>query len=81
MFSCQSPKSKLGNSVSKRSQVRSTLMIMSGFDLPEEQGGAPTELKRKYRELLTRAVAEGHELGNHLQFEAGKAKAGKRCEK
>lgn len=45
-------------------------MIMSGFDLPLEQGGAPKELRAKYRALLARAVSEGHELGNHLQFDA-----------
>ncbi|CAK9056477.1 unnamed protein product [Durusdinium trenchii] len=44
-------------------------MIMSGFDLPLEQGGAPKELRAKYRALLARAVSEGHELGNHLQFD------------
>ena len=30
---------------------------------------------RRYRELLKRAVTEGHELGNHLQFDAWRSAA------
>lgn len=31
--------------------------------------GSIWNLARRYRELLKRAVADGHELGNHLQFD------------
>ncbi|CAL1157737.1 unnamed protein product, partial [Cladocopium goreaui] len=55
--------------VLKENQVHATLMIMSGFDVAVEHGGASPELRKRYRELLKRAVTEGHELGNHLQFD------------
>mmetsp|Transcript_8971 Transcript_8971/g.22441 ORF Transcript_8971/g.22441 Transcript_8971/m.22441 type:complete len:334 (+) Transcript_8971:89-1090(+) len=52
-----------------RHKVRATLFIMSGFDLSEEDGGMEPKARQRCRELLERAVAEGHELANHLQFD------------
>jgi len=50
-------------------QVTATLFIMSGFDSDAEKGGMKPEARKRCRELLRRAVKEGHELGNHLQFD------------
>lgn len=50
-------------------KVTATLFIMSGFDLDPEKGGMKPEARKRCRDLLQRAVAEGHELGNHLQFD------------
>lgn len=53
----------------KKHSVTATFFIMSGFDMSEEEGGLPMEQRQQFRALLQRAVAEGHELGNHLQFD------------
>eukprot|EP00933_Yihiella_yeosuensis_P037595 TRINITY_DN31590_c0_g1_i1.p1 TRINITY_DN31590_c0_g1~~TRINITY_DN31590_c0_g1_i1.p1 ORF type:complete len:316 (-),score=45.74 TRINITY_DN31590_c0_g1_i1:190-1137(-) len=50
-------------------KVRATFFIMSGFDLPTNKGGMDDEARARCRGLLKRAVAEGHELANHLQFD------------
>eukprot|EP00927_Polykrikos_kofoidii_P062385 TRINITY_DN57198_c0_g1_i1.p1 TRINITY_DN57198_c0_g1~~TRINITY_DN57198_c0_g1_i1.p1 ORF type:complete len:328 (+),score=37.33 TRINITY_DN57198_c0_g1_i1:72-986(+) len=55
--------------VLRKNNVRATFFIMSGFDLKPEKGGMTLEDRERYRGLLKRAVAEGHELGNHLQFD------------
>lgn len=55
--------------VLKKHGVTATLFIMSGFALPPEEGGMQKEQREHCLELLRRAVAEGHELGNHLQFD------------
>ncbi|CAJ1336342.1 unnamed protein product, partial [Effrenium voratum] len=55
--------------VLKEHKVRATLMVMSGFDLPKDQGGPDPAVRQRYKALLSRAVSEGHELGNHLQFD------------
>ncbi|CAK0842613.1 unnamed protein product [Prorocentrum cordatum] len=50
--------------------VRATLLVMSGFDAePGEGGPSDPKLREQLRELMRRAVAEGHELGNHLKFD------------
>ena len=56
--------------VLKENEVKATLMVMSGFDLSPSMGGCSPKLRQRYRDLLRRAVEEGHELGNHLQFAA-----------
>lgn len=55
--------------VMKKHSVTATLFIMSGFILPPEKGGMQDEKREQCLALLRRAVAEGHELGNHLQFD------------
>lgn len=50
-------------------KVKATFMVMSGFDLEEEQGGMPKDQRNRCNKLLQRAVEEGHELANHLQFD------------
>eukprot|EP00931_Biecheleriopsis_adriatica_P030292 TRINITY_DN17867_c0_g1_i1.p1 TRINITY_DN17867_c0_g1~~TRINITY_DN17867_c0_g1_i1.p1 ORF type:complete len:305 (-),score=31.70 TRINITY_DN17867_c0_g1_i1:36-950(-) len=55
--------------VLKENNVKATLMIMSGFDLPESEGGMVPQERERCKSLLRRAVCEGHELGNHLQFD------------
>mmetsp|Transcript_58930 Transcript_58930/g.111157 ORF Transcript_58930/g.111157 Transcript_58930/m.111157 type:complete len:369 (-) Transcript_58930:80-1186(-) len=50
-------------------KVKATFMVMSGFDLEEEQGGMPKAQRDRCNKLLQRAVDEGHELANHLQFD------------
>eukprot|EP00405_Crypthecodinium_cohnii_P017504 CAMPEP_0206460166 /NCGR_PEP_ID=MMETSP0324_2-20121206/24603_1 /ASSEMBLY_ACC=CAM_ASM_000836 /TAXON_ID=2866 /ORGANISM="Crypthecodinium cohnii, Strain Seligo" /LENGTH=318 /DNA_ID=CAMNT_0053931843 /DNA_START=33 /DNA_END=989 /DNA_ORIENTATION=+ len=55
--------------VLRKHEVKATLFIMSGFDLPEDQGGMDPKAREKCRQLLKRAVEEGHELGNHLKFD------------
>jgi len=55
--------------VLKRHDVTATFFIMSGFTLPLEEGGLPPLERDRCLALLRRAVAEGHELGNHLQFD------------
>uniref|UniRef100_A0A7S1M5Q7 NodB homology domain-containing protein n=1 Tax=Alexandrium catenella TaxID=2925 RepID=A0A7S1M5Q7_ALECA len=55
--------------VLKEHEVTATLFVMSGFDLAPEKGGMKPEARKRCRELLQRAVAEGHEFGNHLQFD------------
>lgn len=50
-------------------KVRATLFVMSGFTLDPEKGGMEPGAGARCRALLKRAVAEGHELGNHLQFD------------
>lgn len=55
--------------VLKKHSVTATLFIMSGFALPPEEGGMPKEQRERCMALLRRAVAEGHELANHLQFD------------
>lgn len=55
--------------VLRANKVTATFMVMSGFDLPHTDGGMEDEARKRCRALLTRAVAEGHELANHLQFD------------
>eukprot|EP00929_Paragymnodinium_shiwhaense_P085002 TRINITY_DN45481_c0_g1_i2.p1 TRINITY_DN45481_c0_g1~~TRINITY_DN45481_c0_g1_i2.p1 ORF type:complete len:306 (-),score=61.13 TRINITY_DN45481_c0_g1_i2:106-1023(-) len=55
--------------VLKKHKVTATLFIMSGFDLPVEEGGMPPKDREQCHELLKRAVAEGHELANHMLFD------------
>lgn len=55
--------------VLKLNKVTATFMVMSGFDLPEASGGMDDKSRQRCRNLLKRAVAEGHELANHLQFD------------
>jgi len=55
--------------VLRENRVTATFFVMSGFDLDPADGGMENEARLRCRELLKRAVAEGHELGNHMQFE------------
>mmetsp|Transcript_50345 Transcript_50345/g.93091 ORF Transcript_50345/g.93091 Transcript_50345/m.93091 type:complete len:305 (+) Transcript_50345:70-984(+) len=55
--------------VLKANNVKATFFIMSGFNLPALQGGMDTDRAAHCKKLLKRAVDEGHELGNHLQFD------------
>lgn len=55
--------------VLKSHGVKATLFIMSGFRSPEEEGGLAPEARQRCMDLLRRAVAEGHELANHLKFD------------
>mmetsp|Transcript_16801 Transcript_16801/g.43432 ORF Transcript_16801/g.43432 Transcript_16801/m.43432 type:complete len:333 (+) Transcript_16801:91-1089(+) len=55
--------------VLKKHEVKATLFVMSGFDLPTAQGGMESKARERCRELLKRAVEEGHELANHMQFD------------
>lgn len=47
--------------------VHATFMVMSGFNA--ESGGLDDAGRRRHMALLERAVAEGHELGNHTMFD------------
>jgi len=51
-----------------RFEVKATFFVMSGFDMRPEEGGPDDARRRHCRQLLLRAVREGHELGNHMQF-------------
>lgn len=55
--------------VLRRHGVTATFFIMSGFLLPPEEGGMQAPERERCLELLRRAVEEGHELANHLQFD------------
>jgi len=55
--------------VLRDNSVTATLFIMSGFSLDSADGGMEDKAKRRCRDLLKRAVDEGHELGNHMQFD------------
>lgn len=56
--------------VLRDNNVRATLLVMSGFDAePDEGGHSDPKVREQLRELMRRAVAEGHELGNHLKFD------------
>lgn len=55
--------------VLKKHGVQATFFIMSGFVYPPEEGGMQAEERERCLALLRRAVSEGHELGNHLQFD------------
>jgi len=55
--------------VLKENKVTATFMIMSGFDLQQADGGMEDKARKRCRKLLERAVNEGHELANHLQFD------------
>jgi len=55
--------------VLRQNGVTATFFVMSGFDLDAADGGMENEAKLRCRDLLKRAVDEGHELGNHMQFE------------
>jgi len=55
--------------VLRENGVTATFFIMSGFDLDPADGGMENEERRRCRDLLKRAFDEGHELGNHMQFE------------
>jgi len=55
--------------VLRENGVTATFFIMSGFDLDPADGGMEKEARLRCKELLKRAVDEGHELGNHMQFD------------
>lgn len=55
--------------VLRENKVKATLMIMSGFDVDSSKGGMKPKDRKRCRALLQQAVADGHELGNHLQFD------------
>lgn len=52
--------------VLKDNGAKATLFVMSGYEVDRSLGEAE---RTRYRRLLHRAVAEGHELGNHTMFD------------
>lgn len=55
--------------VLKKHEVKATLFVMSGFTKPPEEGGMESSASERCLALLKRAVAEGHELANHMMFD------------
>lgn len=55
--------------VLKANGVRATFFVMSGYEAAEADGGLLAEARERCRRLLERAVAEGHEMANHLMFD------------